>query len=125
MFSKLEEVEQRYEELSHELSDSNVVQNRELFEMALSEAATPEEQSHVERLSVHMKFLGLSATYEESYLNGDEASRAQYEETWRWVYDYINSNGIRTTHDSTGISAPFTLDKSPMMTVYGIDGDRY
>ena len=121
----LNDYEQPFDIYSKEYFKDNYERMTELFEMALSEAATPEEQSHVERLSVHMKFLGLSATYEESYENGDEASRAEYAETWRWVYDYINSNGIRTTHDSTGLSAPFTLDKSPMMTVYGIDGDRY
>ena len=43
MFSKLEEVEQRYEELSHELSDSNVVQNRELFEKLSKEYKAQEK----------------------------------------------------------------------------------
>lgn len=43
MFSKLEEVEQRYEELSRQLSDANVVQDRELFEKLSKEYKAQEK----------------------------------------------------------------------------------
>ncbi len=93
----------------------------ELFDKAAAAADNDRERKNIERLSVHMKFLGYSATYDSAYVNGDGASRAAWTEGFKAVYDYINANRIRISYNKTGISAEFTTDVSPMQLVYGFD----
>lgn len=121
----LNDFEQPFDIYSESYFKENYPKMKELLSLAEKEADTDFRKQNVERLSVHMKFLGLSATYDSDYVNGSPQQRAEFESEWRWVYDYINANGIRVSYDREGISAPFTLEKSPMMTVYDISGHRY
>ncbi len=99
-----------------------------LFQRAASAADNEDQLENIEKLSVHMHFLGLSATYETSYVNGSENERAVYAQTWEWLYDYINSHDMTMSNEqSHGIDAPFTLDKNPLNVIYGDgvgDGER-
>lgn len=106
---------------SKEYFAEHFAEMQELFEKAYAAADSDRERSNIERLSVHMRFLGYSATYESAYVNGDEALRAAWIEGFKAVYDYINTNSIRISYDKIGISADFTAEVSPMQLVYGID----
>ena len=97
---------------------------QELFAKAEKSAANDREIANIELLSLHMRFLGYSATYERDWVSGTEESRAAYSAGWKEVYDLINDLGVRTTYSERGISAEFTLDKSPMELVYGVSGIR-
>lgn len=97
---------------------------QELFAKAEKSAANDRERANIELLSLHMRFLGYSATYERDWVSGTEESRAAYSAGWKEVYDLINDLGVRTTYSERGISAEFTLDKSPMELVYGVSGIR-
>ena len=121
----LNDFEQPFDIYSEIYFKENYPKMKELLSLAEKEADTDFRKQNVERLSVHMKFLGLSATYDSDYVNGSTQQRAEFESEWRRVYDYINANGIRVSYDREGISAPFTMEKSPMMTVYDISGHRY
>lgn len=94
-----------------------------LFDNAKKQADTPEELYNLEKLSVHMHFLGLSALYEDRYVNGTEAQRAAYAEQWRWTYDFINENDMPLTYSSNGIKSAFTLDINPLNQAYPEIGD--
>ena len=95
----------------------------ELFDNALSIAKTDSERFNLEKLSVHMHFLGLSALYEDRYVNGTEEQKAAYEAQWRWTYDFINSENMPLTYAENGISTPFTLDVNPLNQAYPEIGD--
>lgn len=90
----------------------------ELFDNAFSIAKTESERYNLEKLSVHMHFLGLSALYEDRYVNGTPEQRAAYEAQWRWTYDFINSEEMPLTYSTNGIDTPFTLDINPLNQAY-------
>ncbi len=96
-----------------------------LFDKAYAASVSDRERNNLDRLSLHMKFLCLSALYDDRYVKGTDSQRTDYAEMWKWTYDYINAHNIRVSYDRVGIQAAFTLNKSPMMLVYDIDGDRY
>ncbi len=95
----------------------------ELFDKALNQADTDEERFNIEKLSVHMHFLGLSALYEDRYVNGTEAQKNIYAEQWRWTYDFINAENMPLTYDNNGMDKPFTLDINPLNQAYPDIGD--
>ncbi|MBE6714218.1 MAG: DUF4838 domain-containing protein [Ruminococcaceae bacterium] len=64
------------------------------------------------------ELLGLGATYVPSYVNGDELSRAIYEDRYAWVYEYYYESGMRYyVYIHTGIDRPatFNLDSNPFI----------
>lgn len=95
----------------------------ELFKKAIAQADNEDELYNIERLSVHMHFLGLSALYEDRYVNGSEEQRIAYGDQWRWTYDFINENDMHITYDSTGIDSQYTLDINPLNQAYPDIGD--
>lgn len=120
----LNDYEHPFDIYSREYFADNFDKMQELFDKALALCETDGERFQVEWLSIHMKFLGYSATYDRDYVNGDAASRAEFEAGWRAVYDYINQYNVMISYDQAGIPRAFTIDKSPMMLVYGIEGER-
>jgi hypothetical protein len=67
---------------------------RALLEDAYAKASTSEFKYRVQLLFFHCDFLGLSATYERDYVNGDAASKNLYEEHYEFLYNLIDSKGI-------------------------------
>jgi len=96
----------------------NYPRAKELFAKALEMADTGEQRENIEKLSVHMRFLGLAATYYTNYELGNSTSREEFASEWRELYDYIQENRIRVAHDQVGIDNEFTLDQNPLVTVY-------
>lgn len=117
----LNDADHPFDVYSKEYFAENFDKMQKLFESAMAEADSDRERANIERLSVHMKFLGYSATYDSAYVNGDSAAREEWEDGFRAVYNYINENKIRISYDKVGIVGDFTTDVSPMRLVYGID----
>lgn len=89
----------------------------DLFEAAYDAAETYEQKNRVELCSIHMNFLGLSATYKKDYVNGDSASRAKYAERYRWLWAYYN-NHPKTLVLNTSFLAKY--DENGELTVGGM-----
>ena len=65
---------------------------RDLFAAAYDAAGSAAQKERIEKCSVHMNFLGLSATYETDYVNGDSASREKYRERYEWLWNYYKNH---------------------------------
>ncbi len=65
----------------------------ELFDKALAATSDTEQQRRIARSRAHCDYLGLSATYEDKYVNGDDASRAVYEERYARLYNTLLDRG--------------------------------
>ncbi len=63
----------------------------DLFDKALAMAKTSDEIKHVKECRLHVDFLGLSATYESDYVNGDSETKATYVERYKNFYNVIVS----------------------------------
>ena len=97
---------------------------RSLFASAVDASETDGQRANLRKLSAHMEFLGLSATYDSRYVNGTAAQRSTYESEYRAWYNMMNELQIPVTYTENGISAAFTASRSPMQLVYNIDGSR-
>ncbi|MBE6708082.1 MAG: DUF4838 domain-containing protein [Ruminococcaceae bacterium] len=60
---------------------------KELFENALRFAKDTKTEHNIEKLRLHVDFMGLSATYERDYVNGSEESRKMYEDAYKKFVD--------------------------------------
>jgi len=67
----------------------NYLAMRELFDKALEAAKTDSQKERVRLATLHCDFLGLSATYERDYVNGDADAKALYKEHYQFLYDKI------------------------------------
>lgn len=84
----------------------------QLFENALAEATTEEHIHRLELCRMHCDFMGLSATYERDYVNGDAVARAEYEVAYARLYNNIVDNGIRLTSYGSGYYAADNFPES-------------
>ncbi len=62
---------------------------RELLENAYNTTVDEEQKERIRLTGVHMNFLGLSATYERDFVNGDADTKAAYTEKYQELYDLI------------------------------------
>ncbi len=73
----------------------NYLEMRELFDNAIEAASTDVYKERVKMASMHCDFLGLSATYERDYLNGDADTKALYVQRYQALYDMLEANSER------------------------------
>jgi len=79
---------------------------------------TPYRMDRLYRFLCVFDLLGLGATYVDSYLNGDEESRAMYLERYTETYNYYLNSGMNyQVATLSGISMPSTinLDTNPFI----------
>ena len=79
---------------------------------------TPYRMDRLYRFLCVFDLLGLGATYVDSYVNGDEQSRAKYAERYEDVYTYYRDSGMNyQTGTITGEFMPQTmnLDSNPFI----------
>ena len=72
-----------------------------LLEKAMEMAETSAQKERVRLLTLHGDFLGLSATYERDWVNGDADSKSLYKEQYQALYDMIveyNTQGSEGNH---------------------------
>ena len=92
----------------------------ELFERAIALAGSTAEQEFLERLSLSMYFTGLVASHTDWYLEGNDESRALYEEYYnrfmergvKYKYPYDSSYGSTTVNVAT-MKDKFSIEKNP------------
>ena len=94
---------------------------KELFEAAYDMAETGAQRTAIRKASVHMYFLGLSATYERDYVNGDSATRKAWENDYKnKLYKYAKELNISL--GKTGSIPPTdNITGSPMLMWYDLD----
>ena len=102
-----------------------------LFESASGAATDDAQREHVENLSIHMHFLGLSATYESDYVNGSAEQRAVYKTRYEWLWNYFKNraylegereDGFRATVFQNGVGG---CDNFPSSSANVIDTMRW
>ncbi|MBR0302644.1 MAG: DUF4838 domain-containing protein, partial [Clostridia bacterium] len=74
-----------------------------LFRQAYDAAESDDERERIVMTSVHMHFLGLSATYESNYVNGTEEQRNTYKERYAQLWKYYRDNAYDEDTNPTGI----------------------
>ena len=80
----------------YEYIRDNYEDMRVLVLCALAEADNEFEIQHCEYLLMNIEFLGLSAVHNSWYEaeNANAERRSEYEERYKWLYNYIKDNGI-------------------------------
>lgn len=100
------------------VSRSYFRQNFDYMDYLLTEAArladSAEQEMRLVRLRAHCLFLGLSATYEEDYVNGDSDSRAVYEAKYRVLLDTVKNCDIQLCGNPAQITIPETYEITGM-----------
>ena len=82
--------------LSKEYFADNYAHMEELIDAAYEAATDPVQKSRIELFSVHMHFLGLSATFScRDKIGGD----AKYLENYNWLWNYFNNHPQTYTLD--------------------------
>ncbi len=96
----------------------NYLEMRTLFDKALEGAETEAQKERVRLASLHCDFLGLSATYERDWVNGDAGAKALYKEHYQFLYDKITeyldeeSRSIKVTTYATGTAGADNFPES-------------
>ncbi len=83
----------------------------DLFNAAYDAAKTSEQRTRIERARIHAYFLGLSATYEARWVNGNSAEKAKYQEQYTYLWNYIKNTGYQVC--SIGASGVGGCDNFP------------
>lgn len=66
-----------------------------LFDNAYAAAGTSAQRRRVSNCRMQCDFLGLSATYDRDWVNGDDATRAEYKSRYVNLYNYIVNNNVK------------------------------
>ncbi len=80
---------------------------------AMREAKEASQRIKCDCAMVSLNFLGLSATYERDYVNGDEASRAKYRERYEWLWDKYANGGFIENPFGVGVGGMANFPSSP------------
>ena len=86
---------------------------RDLVTSARSEAKEGSQAVKCGNLLISLDFLGLSATYERDWVNGDEAARAKYRETYEALWSRYHDHGIIENPAGTGVGGMANFPSSP------------
>ena len=73
-----------------------------LFDNAYAEAKTTAQKKRVSNCRMQCDFLGLSATYERDWANGDDAARAEYRSRYVNLFNYVENNNVRVAAFGSG-----------------------
>lgn len=65
-----------------------------LFDKALDAAKTDEQKARITECTIHLNYLGLSATYEQDYVNGTDEAKEAYAKRYADYYNYVKANNI-------------------------------
>lgn len=92
-----------------------------LLETALTMCVTDAQRDRLTLLYYCAEFMGLSASYERLYTNGDGESRALYEERYTDMWNYMYGRDLKVFHTPDLYSVPDELDFTvdPMTQFYG------
>ncbi len=74
--------------------EENYKEMASLFDTAYEKAGDSDQRRRVLQCRMQCDFLGLSATYERDWTNGDEAARAEFKDRYLHLYNYIVDNDV-------------------------------
>ena len=105
---------------SYAYIDEHYEYMRQLLCDALDMADRDEYRQRIEMLIICFDFLGLSSSYDRMYTDGDEESRAVYEQRYTDMYNGIKNYEILVFSDPSTYSLPDTIDftVNPMTQIY-------
>lgn len=104
---------------SYEYLAEHYEEMRSLLIEAKEKALTEEQVGRIETLIVTCDFMGLSASYDDMYTNGDDESRTLYKQRYRWMYDYIrNHDMVIFSSDIYILPSTCNYDINPMTQFY-------
>ncbi len=106
---------------SKEYLSAHYEEMHSLLAEALGKCVTAEQTERLTLLYYCAEFMGLSASYERMYENGDAASRALYEERYTDMWTYMYGRDLMIFHTPALYSVPDELDftTDPMTQFYG------
>ena len=92
---------------------------KELFDNAYLNAKDTKTERTIEKLRLHVDFMGLSARYDLDYVNGSEESRKQYEDAYKKFVDTAQKykGEIEMGHADTWPTG-YELDCNPMLKFF-------
>ncbi len=78
-------------------------------------------RTNCERVMLACEFMGLTATYNNNYVNGTASQRAEYEARYNRLWNYLNDNDIVISGEPDIYSLPDEIDLSenPITQFYG------
>ena len=105
---------------SYAYIDEHYEYMRQLLCDALEAADRDEYRQRIRILLICFDFLGLSSSYDRMYTDGDEASRALYEQRYTDMYNGIKNYGLQVFSDPSTYSLPNEIDftVNPMTQIY-------
>ena len=105
---------------SYAYIDEHYEEMRELLNVALDKAQREEQKERIRVMLICFDFLGLSSSYDRMYTNGDEASRALYEQRYTDMYNGLESRDMKIFPDDSVYSLPKSIDftVNPMTQFY-------
>ena len=105
---------------SYAYIDEHYEEMRELLTTALDKAEREEQKDRIRVMIICFDFLGLSSSYDRMYTNGDEASRALYEQRYTDMYNGLVSREMRIFSDPYTYTLPEKIDftVNPMTQFY-------
>ena len=86
---------------------------RKLIEDARAEAKDGSQSVKCGNETISLDFLGLSATYERDWVNGDEQTRAKYAETYGALWEKYHDHGLIENPFGTGVGGMGNFPSSP------------
>ena len=84
-----------------------------LMHDAMTEAKESSQRVKCDCAMVSLNFLGLSATYERDFVNGDDESRARYRERYEWLWNKYDNGGFIENPYGTGKGGMANFPSSP------------
>lgn len=90
-----------WNEYNKEYYRQNYEHFRDLFTAAYNATDDIYQKDRIEKCSVHMNFLGLSATYQQDWVEGDAASQEKYRGRYEWLWNYYNNHPKFLTLNTT------------------------
>ncbi len=93
-----------WDEYNKEYYRDNYEHFLELIDAAYKATKDGYQRERIEKCSMHVNFLGVSATYESDWVNGDAASQAKWKERYDWLWNYCKNRPNYLMMNSTFLS---------------------
>ena len=110
---------------SYAYIDEHYEYMRQLLCDALEMADRDEYKERITVMLLCFDFLGLSSSYDRMYVNGDEESKALYEQRYTDMYNGMKERNMEVFSDPVTYTLPATIDftVNPMTQIY-VQGSR-
>ena len=92
---------------------------------AIDMAGDDYHKTNCERLMLACEFMGLVSVYNNMYVNGNAEQRAEYEDRYSWMWNYLNDNNIPIFGgEEYSLPDEIDLSENPINQFYGLNAWR-